>query len=207
MFVRHWQLKPRVGAAFDAYSKLTSNDLEPATDFNTFTSVFAYEPVDVLPSIPLSTTLVLKDFDLSVEAIHQIIRSSKHPLQSSPGLDGISNELLKEGSSSLFRPTAITSFFLAILAKGSLPQEWRTANVVPIFNAGYRSQCSNYRPVSLTYTLCKLFERLLLKNRILDYLLTNNLLMNTQHRFLPRRLCCSALLSYLEMVTYIFLPF
>ena len=72
--------------------------------------------------------------------------------------------------------------------------------VVPIFKKGSRSDCSNYRPVTLTCTLCKVFERLL-KNTIQDYLLTSNKLRDSQHGFLPNRSCLKALLAFLEEAT------
>lgn len=189
--------KPKVGAVVGSDGKLTSNDLDSATNFNNFfSSVFTCEPTGAFPAVPSRTSLTLQDLDISVAEIVEIIRSL--PRYSSPGPDGISNALLKEGPPSLL--TAIATFFSIVLAGGTLPRDWKTANVVPIFKSGARSQCSNYRPVSLTCTLCKVFERLL-KRRILDYLLSNHLLTDSQHGFLPRRSCCSALLCYLETVT------
>ena len=190
--------KPKICAVVDNNNNLTSNDLDSATIFNSFfTSVFTNEPDDALPTISLRTTSVLNDLEVSVEAISTIIRSL--PMHSAPGPDGISNVLLRQGSNSFF--SALSSFFSTILAKRSLPQEWKRANVIPIFKSGPRTQCSNYRPVSLTCTLCKVFERLI-KNKILSYLMDNSLLAKSQHGFLPRRSCCSALLSYLEKVTF-----
>jgi ribonuclease P/MRP protein subunit RPP40 len=48
--------------------------------------------------------------------------------------------------------------------------------------------------------LCKVFERLL-KDVLLDFLLSNNLLNKSQHGFLPGRSCSTALLAFLETVT------
>jgi hypothetical protein len=36
------------------------------------------------------------------------------------------------------------------LKEGSVPEDWRTANVSPIFKKGQSSDPGNYRPVSLT---------------------------------------------------------
>ena len=42
----------------------------------------------------------------------------------------------------------------------SVPQEWRDANVTPLFKKGSRTKTTNYRPVSLTSQVVKLLERL-----------------------------------------------
>ena len=43
---------------------------------------------------------------------------------------------------------------------GSLPSEWLKANVSPIFKKGEKSDPANYRPISLTCILCKIFEHI-----------------------------------------------
>ena len=96
--------------------------------------------------------------------------------------------------------TGLVFFFRSILQKGSLPAEWLTATVIPIFKKGSRLKCSNYRPISLTCTICKVFERLI-KDKMMLHLIRNNLLHSSQHAFLPKRSCCSALLTFLNAVT------
>jgi len=48
-------------------------------------------------------------------------------------------------------------FETSILAK-QLPEDWCTANVVPVFKKGDRKYPVNYRPISLTSIVCKLLE-------------------------------------------------
>ena len=47
------------------------------------------------------------------------------------------------------------------MASADVPSEWKLANVTPIFKTGNKSSPSNYRPVSLTVVLCKIFESIL----------------------------------------------
>jgi hypothetical protein len=44
--------------------------------------------------------------------------------------------------------------------QGTIPPEWKEANVVPIFKKGDKSRASNYRPVSLTVVTCKMLEHI-----------------------------------------------
>jgi hypothetical protein len=50
------------------------------------------------------------------------------------------------------------NLFRKSLAEGSVPADWRKANVTPIFKKGSKSDLGNYRPVSLTSICGKLME-------------------------------------------------
>ncbi|CAJ0929619.1 unnamed protein product [Ranitomeya imitator] len=87
------------------------------------------------------------------------------------------------------------------IASGSVPQDWRIANVVPIFKKGSKSEPGNYRPLSLTSIVGKIFEGFL-KDVILDYLNENNCLTPYQHGFMRNRSCQTNLISFYEEVSY-----
>ena len=72
------------------------------------------------------------------------------------------------------------------LQEGSVPSDWRSANVVPIFKKGSRSDPSNYRPVSLTSIPCKIMESLI-KDCIVQHLHDNNLILPSQHGFMAKK--------------------
>jgi len=52
-------------------------------------------------------------------------------------------------------------FFQKSLNSGTLPPIWKDANVAPVYKKGERSNPANYRPISLTYILCKTLEHIL----------------------------------------------
>ena len=89
----------------------------------------------------------------------------------SPGIDGITPKLLKEIAEEISVPLAI--MFNLSLREGTVPHEWKHANVVrvPIFKKGNRCKAENYRPVSLTSVVCKLLESLL-RDHMVDFLET-----------------------------------
>ena len=64
---------------------------------------------------------------------------------------------------------ALVKLYQHSIDVGEVPQEWRDANVVPIFKKGDRRQPSNYRPVSLTSIVCKVLEHIVRSNIMSHY--------------------------------------
>ncbi len=87
-----------------------------------------------------------------------------------------------------FLAEPITALYNKSLESGEVPQDWRKAIICPIFKKGDPEDASNYRPVSLTSVLCKIFEQLL-KKALLLFLTETRSLSPSQHGFLPRRSC------------------
>ena len=87
------------------------------------------------------------------------------------------------------------------LREGTVPHEWKYANVVPIFKKGNRCKAENYRPVSLTSVVCKQLLESLLRDHMVDFLEKYNLLKDTQHGFLRGRSCLTNLLEYTEIIS------
>ncbi|CAL4067024.1 unnamed protein product [Meganyctiphanes norvegica] len=83
------------------------------------------------------------------------------------------------------------------LQTGETPDDWRKANVTPIFKKGDRNDPANYRPVSLTSQVCKMLETVV-RDNILNHLKENDLLSDKQHGFREGRSCLSNLLTTLE---------
>ena len=79
-----------------------------------------------------------------------------------------------------------------------LPQEWKLANVSPIFKKGSKHLPENYRPICLTSVLCRVLESIL-KDAMMEYLLGNKLLSARQHGFICGRSTVTQLLHYLDL--------
>ena len=69
--------------------------------------------------------------------------------------------------------------------EGSVPQEWKDANIVTIFKKGDRTQCGNYRGISLLSIAGTIFARILL-NRLNAHI-TPDIVPETQCGFRNNR--------------------
>ncbi len=69
------------------------------------------------------------------------------------------------------------------------------ANVVPIFKKGSKSNVENYRPISLTCLVVKVFERIV-KEKLLS--LTSGLLDPRQHGFLAQKSCTTNMVNFCD---------
>ena len=72
------------------------------------------------------------------------------------------------------------------LAQGTVPDDWRQANVAPTFKKGENYDAANYRPVSLTCICCKTLEHIIVSN-INKHLAFESILADCQHGFRSQR--------------------
>ena len=86
------------------------------------------------------------------------------------------------------------------MQESNVPQDWKVANVTPIFKKGSKGSPGNYRPVSLTSIPCRLMESVM-RDELVEHLLQNNLIKSSQHGFMKNKSCTTNLLEFLERVT------
>ena len=79
---------------------------------------------------------------------------SKLKENKAPGVDGIHPKILNRCSSTVCLP--LQKIFQMTLVDGSLPRDWKDANVTALHKKGSKSDVGNYRPVSLTSVPCKI---------------------------------------------------
>ncbi|GAB0209778.1 mitochondrial enolase superfamily member 1 [Grus japonensis] len=78
----------------------------------------------------------------------------------SMGPDGIHPRVLRELAEELAKPLSI--IYQQSWLTGEVPDDWRLANVMPIYKKGRKEDPGNYRPVSLTSVSGKIMERFIL---------------------------------------------
>ena len=92
--------------------------------------------------------------------------------------------VLYEAACQLSRPLA--TIFEKAVRMEKLPSEWKKANIFQIHKKGNKQTPSNYQPVSLTSIPCKILESII-RNEIISFIKTNNLLSCKQYGFISGR--------------------
>ena len=83
--------------------------------------------------------------------------------------------------------------FQRLVRLGSFPPCWFQANITPIQKDPPSSSVANYRPVSITSVLSKVFERLV-SVRLRRFMERNGMLLTTQFAYRKSLGTCDALL-------------
>ena len=110
----------------------------------------------------------------------------------SHGHDNISIRILKFCGVSICRPFEI--IFRTCLNHDKFSEEWKKANVVPLFIKGDEQCVKNYRSVSLLPICSRIFERIIYNNTY-SYLIDNNLISQNQSGFKRGDSCINQLIS------------
>lgn len=108
------------------------------------------------------------DNELNFKITHdEIIKAGlKLKNNKAPGIDGIRNEMLKEGIFVL--APALCELFNSIYESGKFPSKWRLSTLTVLHKKGDKSEPKNYRGIAVSSNLCKLFC-LVLHNRLVTY--------------------------------------
>ena len=94
------------------------------------------------------------------------------------GPDAIHGKILKNCSRSLSTPLSL--LFSLSYNSGSIPKDWKVANIVPVHKKGSKDDVENYRPISLTSLVMKTFERIIKEELLIRVM---PLLDHRQHGF------------------------
>ena len=169
---------------------LTENDLEKANVLKTFfTSVFTHEPDGPLPDFEPKTDRILSNLTVTQDQMLKKLQSLK--ISKTPGPDGLHPRVLRELANVLAYP--LTLLCNKSISEGNLATPWKKAEVKPILKKGEKSDPGNYRPVSLTPIVCRIFESFI-RDALYDHLISTGLLSDKQFGFCKGRSCVTQLL-------------
>ena len=168
----------------------TDNDRDKVnvlSDF--FKSVYTEEGDTQVPDFKANVKKVLSTVNFKESDILIALKSLN--VNKSSGPDKVHPRILKECAEQLSYP--IYKLFVRSMSERRIPNDWRDAEVRPIFKKGKKSSPGNYRPVSLTSVLCKLMEGFV-RAAMYAHLIDNNLLSPHQFGFCKGRSCLTQLL-------------
>ena len=151
----------------DQFSLESKYNIEIDMDSNDRFSDVKFHELDVL--------LLLKDINPSKTA----------------GPDGIHGMVLKKCASTLAKP--LTIMFNISFVTGIIPNEWKLASVVPVHKKDEKGSVENYRPISLTSLIMKVFERCIRKE-LLNY--CEHLIDPRQHGFTNAKSCSTQMVPF-----------
>ena len=138
-------------------------------------------------------TPVESSFHFSRISVQEVLSAlNQLNLRKSPGLDGISVKLLKDTSDVIAQPLA--NIFNLSLQTGIFPDDWKIAKISPVFKEGNKTDCGNYRPISVISVVAKLFEGLVY-NQLRTFISDNNILVKQQSGFRSQHSTETALLG------------
>ena len=153
-------------------------DLPPASE------MFPDDMLDSLTDIPFTR----KDI---IDSIDELSNNS------ASGPDNVAAHLLKNCKDEL--SPALYLLWRKCLDEGVTPSQLKHPEVIPIYKGGDMATPANFRPVSLTSHIIKVFEKVI-KKYLVEYLTEKNLFSENQHGFRKGRSCLSQLLLHYEEI-------
>ena len=154
-----------------------------------FKSIFNIEADQYAPDLSPSMIPSIPNVEIREEGVLKLLLNQDP--HKSAGPDEIPSFMLK-GYARQLAPI-LTVIYQASLDQSVITNDWRKANVTPIFKEGERANPENYRPISLTCICCKVLKHII-SSQVIDHFSKFNILSDAQHRFRPKRSCESQLI-------------
>ena len=117
---------------------------------------------------PIDAPNFIDDVEINPTVVSRILGKLKSNAAAGP--DRIPPLFYRKTCKSISFPLSI--MFRTFLDLHSLPAEWKSSIITPILKKGSASLPSNYRPISLTCTCCKILESII-ATELIDFLNTH----------------------------------
>ena len=162
-----------------------------------FQSVFKNESFGPLPEKCYQSNKVINDImqklTISTNTVKKLLSNLNE--NKSMGPDNLHPKLLKYLAENENFVNSLTLLLNRCVDEECIPSDWKAAVVIPIHKKGSVHQSENYRPVSLTCIICKLYEKII-REHILTYV--GGIITDKQHGFVSGKSCLSNLLETLD---------
>ena len=187
--------------------EIISNNYRKAEAFATeFQKYFSFHSAQYLNWVPPSWVTSfhqnnfadfnsLTDLQFDVTIVADYLKLLTNKFNTTP--DGVHSIFIR--NCDIFFSQFACDIFRTSLDTSILPEIWKLACILPIFKRkGKINQINNYRPITLSCTLLKVFETMIYDN-ILKHFIKHNLFDKSQFGFLPRRSTNLQLIYQLEL--------
>ena len=182
----------------DGGSKTTSDSDTAECFSDAFSSVFVSEPYGPLPKCCYRDEQNIETCnDICIENEDVANELKKLNVYKSMGPDDIHPKLLKSLAHNNNYISMLGDLFRKCASTGKIPSVWKSANVIALHKKGSKSNALNYRPVSLTCIICKVYEQLL-RQHILKFV-ENDINLH-QHGFVSKKSCFCNLLETIDTI-------
>jgi hypothetical protein len=151
-------IKTRKGRVSRSSCQLDPNAIERHQEY--FQNTFGGEPGgSYRHTLPTEDSREYTHYEVTEEQVQRALK--RVPKGKSPGVDNIVGEMLLYGGDTVV--AALQILFNVILRSNQIPDDWKIALVVPIHKKGDKKAIENYRPISLTVVVRRLYERIILE--------------------------------------------
>ena len=133
------------------------------------------------------------DIDFNFRKVRAFLKSVNPNKAAGP--DGIHGRILKNCAVSLAYPLSL--IFRTSYNSGMIPKDWKIANVVPVHKKGSKTSVENYRPISLTSLVMKIFEKIIRDELMIK---CETKIYTNQHGFLPQKSCTTQMISFTDSI-------
>jgi len=149
-------LRSRSGEPISSRTEQLSRWVEHYLDLYSNVNNVSQEALDAIENLPPLDAL---DAEPSVEELNKAIDIL--PCGKAAGEDGIPPEVIKSGKRALLGP--LHELLCLCWREGQVPKDMRDAKIITLYkNKGDRSDCNNYRGISLLSIVGKVFARVVL---------------------------------------------
>ncbi|XP_065678154.1 uncharacterized protein LOC136093146 [Hydra vulgaris] len=142
-----------------------------------------------LPYFQIRTneTFIMTTEDFKYEDVFLRLKNLKE--NKSSGVDNLHSAILKNCASTFAIP--LTYIFKKSFETSKLPEQFRSANITPLYKKGEKTLAVNYRPISLTSIACKIMEGIM----------RCKLIVKQQYGFVKSKSCTTNLLDILDFIS------
>ena len=134
----------------------------------------------------------IPDITFTVNGIQRLLAGLDSNKASGP--DKVLPRVLKELASPL--APILSDLFNRSFQTGSVPKDWRHANVSPVYKKG-KNLAVNYRPISLTCVCFKVYEHIV-ASALMSHAQRHNLLYSLQHGIRSKLSCETQLVEFVR---------